>query len=55
MRVVFDTNIFIAAALKGGFSEDIIKMAAGGLVTLVCPEEILTELNQKLVLSENLH
>lgn len=49
MRIVLDTNIFIAAALKGGFSEDIIKMATNKLVTLVCSEEILEELNRKLV------
>lgn len=48
MKVVFDTNIFIAAALRGGFSEDIIKMAASNLITLVCSEEILIELHQKL-------
>ncbi len=49
MRIVFDTNIFIAAALKGGFSEDILKMASSNIVTLVCSEEILHELYQKLV------
>jgi len=49
MRVVLDTNIFIAAALKGGFSEDIIKMAASKIVTIVCSEEILDELHKKLV------
>ncbi len=49
MRIVLDTNIFIAAALKGGFSEDILKMAANKLITLVCSEEILEELYKKLV------
>lgn len=49
MRVVLDTNIFIAAALKGGFSEDIIKMAASRIVTIVCSEEILDELYKKLI------
>lgn len=49
MRIVFDTNIFIAAALKGGFSEDIIKMASSNLLTLVCSEEILDELEHKLI------
>ncbi len=49
MKIVFDTNIFIAAALKGGFSEDILKMAASNIVTLVCSEDILNELLEKLV------
>jgi len=49
MKIVLDTNIFIAAALKGGFSEDIIKMAANGIVVLICSEEILLELYKKLV------
>lgn len=49
MRVVLDTNIFIAAALKGGFSEDIIKMAPLKLIVLVCSEKILQELYEKLI------
>lgn len=50
MRVVFDTNVFIAAALKGGFAEDIIELAeTAGLVTLITSEEILLELRQKLL------
>jgi len=48
MRVVLDTNVFIAAALKGGFSEDIIKMATNNIVVLVCSKEILQELYVKL-------
>jgi putative PIN family toxin of toxin-antitoxin system len=49
MRVVFDTNIFISAALRGGFSEDILRIAAStDLVILICSENILEELNQKL-------
>lgn len=49
MRIVFDTNIFIAAALKGGFSENIIELAVLRVVTLVTSEEILTELKYKLL------
>lgn len=49
MRIVFDTNIFIAAALKGGFSENIIEMAALRAVILVTSEEILIELKQKFL------
>lgn len=48
MRIVLDTNVYIAAALKGGFSEDIIKMASNNLVILVCSEDILKELYKKL-------
>ena len=48
MRVVFDTNIFIAAAQTGGFAENLIEMAATNVVTLVTSEEILKELSQKL-------
>lgn len=49
MRVVFDTNIFISAALKGGFSEDILKMASSNIITLICSEDILNELFEKLI------
>jgi len=50
VRIVLDTNVLIAAALKGGFSEDILKMSAkGDLVVLVCSEEILEELEHKLI------
>ena len=48
MKVVFDTNVFIAAALKGSFAEDILKMASTNLVILICSEEILYELHEKL-------
>jgi len=50
MRVVFDTNIFLAAALKGGFSEDILRIASNtDLVTLVSSDDILEELSRKLI------
>lgn len=48
MKIVLDTNVFIAAALKGGFSEDIIKMAANKQILLLCSEDILEELREKL-------
>lgn len=49
MRVVFDTNIFISAALRGGFSEDILRIVSStDLVVLITSEDILNELNQKL-------
>lgn len=50
MRVVFDTNIFIAAALKGEFAEAVLELAATtDKITLITSEEILTELKQKLM------
>jgi putative PIN family toxin of toxin-antitoxin system len=49
MRIVFDTNIYIAAALRGGFAEDIIALADKGVVTLVTSNEILSELEKKLL------
>lgn len=50
MRVVLDTNVFIAAALKSGLAEDILRIAATtNLITLVTSEEILSELRLKLL------
>lgn len=50
MRVVFDTNIFIASALKGGLARNILEFAeTGHLITLVISEEILQALRQKLL------
>lgn len=50
MRVVLDTNILIAAALKSGLSEDIIEMAATThLLTLLASEEILKEFTHKMI------
>jgi putative PIN family toxin of toxin-antitoxin system len=48
MRIVFDTNIFIAAALKGGFAEDIIELAENKIITLLTSTNILEELEEKL-------
>ena len=50
MRVVFDTNIFIASTFKGGFTESIItNLVIKHIITLICSEEILRETQQKLV------
>src|SRR6266404_6705976 len=49
MRVVFDTNIYIAAALRGGFAEDIIALADKGAITLLISNEIFSELESKLI------
>jgi putative PIN family toxin of toxin-antitoxin system len=49
MRIVLDTNVFIAAALKSGLAEDILHMAAEeNLITLVVSSEIISELAEKL-------
>lgn len=49
MRIVFDTNIYISAAISSKFSEDLIELAAKtDLVTLLTSEEILDELREKL-------
>ena len=49
MRVVLDTNVFIAEALGGEFAEDIIDMivTARGMA-VVTSDEILIEIQQKL-------
>lgn len=49
MKVVFDTNVFVAAALKSGFSKDILGMASTNLLILICSDEILSELKNKLI------
>ena len=50
MRIVLDTNVLIAAALKGGFSEEIVQTATNhNLAVLICSEEILKELKGKLI------
>jgi uncharacterized protein len=53
MRIVFDTNVYIAAALRGGFAEDIIALADKGIVTLLTSSEILSELEKKLLVKFN--
>lgn len=54
MRIVLDTNVFIAAALKGGFSEDILNiLSTTKTVVIVTSEEILEELSEKLLTKFN--
>ena len=48
LRVVCDTNVYIAAALRGEQSETIIQLAAAGAITLVVSPAILSELERKL-------
>ena len=50
MRVVFDTNIYIAAVLRGGFAEDIISLADKKAITLLTSKDILKELENKLLI-----
>lgn len=50
MRVVIDTNVLIAGALKSGLSEEIIQLAATtDLITLLISEKILAEFSHKLL------
>lgn len=50
MRVVFDTNVYISAAIKSELAENLIELAAKtDLITLLTSEEILDELREKLI------
>ena len=50
MRIVLDTNVLIAASLKGGFSEEILQISQKSKsTTLICSQEILEELQNKLI------
>ena len=53
MRVVFDTNIYVAAVLRGGFAEDIIALADKKIIILVTSSDILNELENKLLIKFN--
>jgi putative PIN family toxin of toxin-antitoxin system len=48
LRVVCDTNVYIAAALRGGQAEAIMQLAAAGAITLLVSPAILAELDEKL-------
>lgn len=48
MRVVFDTNVLIANALKDGFTREILKLAVTGTIDLLTSETIISELEEKL-------
>ena len=49
MRIVLDTNVLIAAALKGGLSEQILRLSTSRDLTLIVSEEIIKELTEKLL------
>ncbi|NIP53971.1 MAG: putative toxin-antitoxin system toxin component, PIN family [Aliifodinibius sp.] len=48
LRIVFDTNVYISAALFGRLTERVLELASAGQVTLITSEPILTELHEKL-------
>ncbi|MFZ0547452.1 MAG: PIN domain-containing protein [Candidatus Promineifilaceae bacterium] len=43
LRIVFDTNVYISAALHGRLAEKVLELASAGQVTLITSEPILTE------------
>ena len=49
MRVVLDTNVLIAAALKGGLADQILRLATSRQLSLIISQEILEELSEKLL------
>lgn len=50
MRIVLDTNIYIAAAIGSEIAEEIIQLAVKtDTVTLLTSEEIIEELREKLL------
>ena len=49
LRIVCDTNVYIAAALRGGQAEAVLQLAAAGAITLLASPAILAELQDKLV------
>ncbi|MDP2720730.1 MAG: putative toxin-antitoxin system toxin component, PIN family [bacterium] len=48
MRVVFDTNVLIANALKDGFTRELLNLAITGTIDLLTSEPIISELEGKL-------
>lgn len=49
MRIVLDTNVYIAAALSNsGFSEEVLKLAVSANFKIIICEEILQEIQNKL-------
>ncbi len=48
LRVVFDTNIYISAFLKSGFSRELFNLALEGKIKLFCSQAIILELEKKL-------
>lgn len=49
MRIVLDTNVYIAAALRSGFSEEVFELIVTTYgFTAITSEEILIEIQEKL-------
>lgn len=48
IRIVFDTNVYIAALLRPGLSEELVKRGLKGEFKIITSESILQELEQKL-------
>lgn len=49
LRIVFDTNVYISAALHGRQAERVLELASAQLVILLTSEAILSELEEKLL------
>lgn len=49
LRIVFDTNVYISAALFGRRAETVMQLASAGQVQLITSEAILAELRGKLL------
>lgn len=48
MKIVFDTNVLVAAAFKNGLSRQILNKAIDQELDLILSEDILSELSAKL-------
>lgn len=48
LKIVFDTNIYISAFLKSGFSRELFNLALEGKIELFSSSEIFLELKNKL-------
>jgi putative PIN family toxin of toxin-antitoxin system len=48
LRIVFDTNVYISAALFGRRAERVMQLASIGQVQLIISEAILAELRRRL-------
>lgn len=48
LKIVFDTNIYISAFLKSGFSRELFNLSLEKKIELFCSPAILLELEEKL-------
>ena len=49
LRIVFDTNVYISAAIFGRRAETVMQLASAGQIYLITSEVILAELERKLL------